>query len=164
MLHTRIDTLFCGCSLAILTQDPLFVVRLRRVVCRPVLLGALLLFVLAVSPFLQTRLKGYYSASIEPTLLGVSISLLIFYCIHFPESPVGTLLNSAPLRHLGVISYSIYLWQQIFAGPSPLVRTQHSGVTILLILLLGEASYVGIEGPPLRLRRWLDKRRPELAP
>jgi peptidoglycan/LPS O-acetylase OafA/YrhL len=157
MLHTRIDTLFFGCTLAFLTQDPVFVKRLRGI-CKPWLLGGALVFLLVASPLLSARFEGYYAASIEPSLLGAWVSLLMFYCIEFPDSPVGQVLNLAPMRHLGVVSYSVYLWQQVFAGPEPLVRVRHLGLTLLLIVLTAEASYWGIERPTLRLRRWMEDR------
>jgi peptidoglycan/LPS O-acetylase OafA/YrhL len=161
MLHTRIDTLLFGCALAVLSQDPLFVAKLRRL-CHPLFLGGLLVFVLLVSPVLSARFGGSYDAPIGFTLLGASISILLFYCIQWPESPVGRVLNLWPVRHLGVISYSVYLWQQIFYGSQPLIHTRYFGLTLLLILLTAEASYWVIERPALRLRRRLDQRSDQL--
>jgi peptidoglycan/LPS O-acetylase OafA/YrhL len=157
MLHTRIDTLLFGCALAILAQDPVFVGRLQRL-CQPLFLGGLLFFVLFVSPVLSARFGGSYDEPIQHTLLGASISLLLFYCIQWPESLVGRVLNLSPMRHLGVISYSVYLWQQIFDGNRPLVQTHYLGLTLLFILLTAEASYWGIERPALRLRRRIEER------
>jgi peptidoglycan/LPS O-acetylase OafA/YrhL len=161
MLHTRIDTLLFGCALAVLSQDPLFVAKLRRL-CHPLVLGGLLFFVLLVSPVLSARFGGSYDAPIGFTLLGASISILLFYCIQWPESTVGRVLNLWPVRHLGVISYSVYLWQQIFDGGQPLIHTRYLGLTLLLILLTAEASYWVIERPALRLRRRLDERSDQL--
>jgi peptidoglycan/LPS O-acetylase OafA/YrhL len=61
-----------------------------------------------------------------------------------------------------VISYSVYLWQQIFDGGQPLIHTRYLGLTLLLILLTAEASYWVIERPALRLRRRLDERSDQL--
>jgi peptidoglycan/LPS O-acetylase OafA/YrhL len=161
MLHTRIDSLLFGCVLAVLSQDPLVVAKLRRL-CHPLFLGGLLFFVLLVSPVLSARFGGSYDAPIGFTLLGASISILLFYCIQWPEAPVGRVLNLWPVRHLGVISYSVYLWQQIFDGSQPLIHTRYLGLTLLLILLTAEASYWVIERPALRLRRRLDERSDQL--
>jgi peptidoglycan/LPS O-acetylase OafA/YrhL len=157
MLHTRIDTLLFGCALAILAQNSVFVARLRRL-CHPLFLGGLLFFVLLVSPVLSMRFGGAYDEPIQHTLLGASISIFLFYCIQGPKSLVGRVLNFSPIRHLGVISYSVYLWQQIFDGSQPLIHTHYLGLTLIFILLTGEASYWGIERPALRLRRRLDVR------
>lgn len=154
MLHTRIDTLLFGCALAILTQDPASVAKLQRL-CHPLFLGGLLFLVLFVSPVLSARFGGSYNEPIEQTLLGASISLLLFYCIQWPKASAGRVLNLSPIRHLGVISYSIYLWQQIFDGTNPVIQTHHLGLTLLLILLTAELSYWGIERPALSLRRRL---------
>jgi peptidoglycan/LPS O-acetylase OafA/YrhL len=162
MLHTRIDTLLFGCTLAILAQDPLFVARLRRL-CQPLFLSGLLVFVLYVSPVLSARFGGSYDAPIGFTLLGASISILLFYCIEWPESAVGRVLNLWPMRHLGVISYSVYLWQQIFDGSQPLIHTHYLGLTLLLILLTAEASYWAVERPALRLRKRLEDRPDQLT-
>jgi peptidoglycan/LPS O-acetylase OafA/YrhL len=151
MLHTRIDTLLFGCALAVLSQDPLFVAKLRRL-CHPLVLGGLLFFVLLVSPVLSARFGGSYDAPIGFTLLGASISILLFYCIQWPESTVGRVLNLWPVRHLGVISYSVYLWQQIFDGGQPLIHTRYLGLTLLLILLTAEARRLDERSDQLMMR------------
>ena len=84
MLHTRIDTLLFGCALAILAQDPVFVSKLRRL-CHPLFLGGLLFFVLLASPALSARFGGSYDAPIGFTLLGASISILLFSAFSGPS-------------------------------------------------------------------------------
>ena len=55
-------------------------------------------------------------------LVGYStINLLIAFYIHHlvlkPYGLIGWLLNSGPMVWLGTLSYSIYLWQQVFLNP-----------------------------------------------
>ena len=57
-----------------------------------------------------------------------------------------------------MISYSVYLWQQIFDGSQPLIGTHSLWLMLILILLTAEASYWVVERPALRLRRRLEER------
>lgn len=48
------------------------------------------------------------------TIVAVGIALMVDRCIRHPNGRVGRLLNTRPLVALGAISYSLYLWQQLF--------------------------------------------------
>ena len=47
------------------------------------------------------------------TLEGVSICVITLYVVKQPGTVPGRILNTPVLRHIGVISYSLYLWQTI---------------------------------------------------
>jgi peptidoglycan/LPS O-acetylase OafA/YrhL len=64
------------------------------------------------------------------------------------RGPMTRLLNTAPLIRLGVLSYSLYLWQQLFVG----FRGLGSVVVIAASLAAALCSYSLVEGPLLRLR------------
>ena len=67
------------------------------------------------------------------------------------------MLNTRVLRHLGVISYSLYLWQQMFTGEEGL---RFFPWNLLAILACAELSYWLVERPALRLRERLENRLP----
>jgi peptidoglycan/LPS O-acetylase OafA/YrhL len=83
------------------------------------------------------------------SLINIAIALWIDWCLRFPDSWVGRILNARPIAFIGVLSYSIYLWQQ------PFLREGHALRFPLSILCIGAvaiASYHVIERPMLRLR------------
>lgn len=94
------------------------------------------------------------------TVVNVCIAIGIDWCLRNPDGPIGRMLNAPVLVHLGVMSYSVYLWQQLFLN-----RTSTSIVTafpqnILFVTAAASASYYLIERPALRLReRFLAVRR-----
>jgi peptidoglycan/LPS O-acetylase OafA/YrhL len=59
------------------------------------------------------------------------------------------------LRHLGVISYSLYLWQQMFTGVN---SVRFFPWSLPAILACAELSYWLVERPSLRLRERLEYR------
>ena len=137
MFHMRMDSLMIGCAVA------LFYDRLQ-IKWTWVVPAAIFLFV--VSPFLITRLHGYYLLPLGYSLDNLAIAYLLLYVVRNPGSAFGRLLNHRLIVHLGVISYSLYLWQQLFLGLWPFP----SG--LLGSLLAAELSWRIIEMPALSLR------------
>jgi peptidoglycan/LPS O-acetylase OafA/YrhL len=80
------------------------------------------------------------------------ITLIIDYCVTNSESLVGKILNIQPLAFIGIISYSIYLWQQPLLNPAlnaPLI------LKIMMIPIFALCSYYFVEKPFLELRHGL---------
>ena len=81
--------------------------------------------------------------------------LLVIATILHPRTLAGRLLESKPLRSLGRISYSVYLWQQLFwVSPYrhwPIARVQQPLVGIILVFAASLASYFLVEKPLIRL-------------
>lgn len=72
--------------------------------------------------------------------------LMAFFVLHAVERRYA-LLNLKPLAWLGVMSYSLYLWQQ------PLLNPDHASFTkVILILPCAMMSYYCVELPFLRLK------------
>jgi peptidoglycan/LPS O-acetylase OafA/YrhL len=87
-------------------------------------------------------------------LLHVSIAGLVLHVIQVPYRA----LNWGPVAWLGQISYSVYLWQELFCSNASL----HFGYFLLLpTLACACLSYYLVERPMLRLR---EKRAKKLAP
>ena len=82
----------------------------------------------------------------------IAIALLLTLSIEKKSSFVFSLLNSAPLVFLGRISYSIYLWQQLFTSNLQLGYFNLFPVNILVILIVSLLSYKLIEKPFLRMK------------
>jgi peptidoglycan/LPS O-acetylase OafA/YrhL len=131
------DNLAVGCLLAI------FAPRFPKIK-KPWALT--LLFIVALVPLdlAVTKIRTMGLLFLLWPLLQFSIAGLL---IHVVESPYK-LLNVAPVRWLGRISYSLYLWQQLFAyHPRP-----SSPHFVVLALAFACASYYFVERPVLLLR------------
>jgi peptidoglycan/LPS O-acetylase OafA/YrhL len=152
MLHMRVDALMVGCLLALEWRSPAS--RWLAYLGHRGTALASLGFLLAGSPWLQHFLKGYYKYTVGLGLESAAIASLITWAIRNPKGSVGGLLNSRPLVRIGVLSYSLYLWQQPFfdatVASSPLMP---SPVNIALAFGAAELSYRYVESPFLAARR-----------
>lgn len=152
MLHARIDTIMFGCVIALLWNDERFL-RLVQPLLRGSIAAAAALYVLVVDPLLQVRFHGAYQLPFGLTIDACCISILLVYAVRFPAGVLGRFLNTAWLRHIGVISYSLYLWQQMFTREN---SVSYFPLNLLAILACAEASYWLIERPSFRLRDRLE--------
>jgi len=92
--------------------------------------------------------------------------LLIVSTMLHPRSWTGRLLELAPLRYIGRLSYSLYLWQMIFftnALPVPvphlavLVAIKTSWLRYPVVLALSLGSYYLVEKPFIKIGHRLAK-------
>jgi peptidoglycan/LPS O-acetylase OafA/YrhL len=86
------------------------------------------------------------------TLLDLLIAVVIDRAVRLPDGLSGRLLNSRILVHIGVLSYSIYLWQQPFLNRHSSGLFQSFPLSLIAALACAHASYYLIERPALRLR------------
>jgi peptidoglycan/LPS O-acetylase OafA/YrhL len=153
MLHTGLDSIMFGCLLAILWRNERFNQRVQ-----PFVRGWIAAFAAAYSlilgpVFLGARFRGSYGLVFGFTLNAICLSLILLYVVRIPNSPIGRLLNTPMLRHLGVISYSLYLWQEMFTGQN---SVRFFPWSLPAILACAELSYWLVERPSLRLRNRLE--------
>jgi peptidoglycan/LPS O-acetylase OafA/YrhL len=132
------DILAIGCLLAI------FAARLPRI---KLPLAAVLLVPVALVPIYLGRAHFHVTPLLLVVLwpaMHVSIAGLLLHVVHRPY----WILNTPPVAWLGKISYSLYLWQQLFVfGTHP-----RPWYFIFFALALAAASYYFVEQPMLRLR------------
>ncbi len=85
-------------------------------------------------------------------------TILMLYSILHPGKGCFQILNWNWIRHLGILSYSIYIWQQMFCGTAQSVfDMEHAWwvnfpAWILVTLLAAHISYFMLERPLFRLR------------
>jgi len=103
------------------------------------------------------------------TLVGVSFSnvafaLCIDRAVHDQSDIIGRVLVNRVVERIGVLSYSLYLWQQLFLrqsrldGPVWLQVVTSFPVSVILALVVGILSYELVEKPILRRRpKWADR-------
>jgi peptidoglycan/LPS O-acetylase OafA/YrhL len=153
MLHTGLDSIMFGCLLAILWRNERFNQRVQPFV-RAWVAACAAAFSLILGPvFLGARFRGSYGFVFGFTLNALCLSLILLYVVRIPNSPAGRLLNVPVIRHLGVISYSLYLWQEMFTGDN---NAHFFPWNLLAILACAELSYWLVERPSLRLRSRLE--------
>jgi peptidoglycan/LPS O-acetylase OafA/YrhL len=151
---TRVDTIAVGCCLAFLAATP-SARRKLQLAGRPALLaGAGMVCVLLASQFVALKLPAY-GLIVHPPLSALCFAGIVWVAIHHSAGPIGRFLNAKPLVALGVLSYSIYLWQQPFLNPHRSSWVCQWPVNIGLIALCAVASYLLIESPFLRLKERL---------
>jgi peptidoglycan/LPS O-acetylase OafA/YrhL len=117
------------------------------------------LFLFVVDPLLQFHFYGGFTLLVGMTLEGVSICVITLYVVKRPETVPGRILNTPVLRHIGVISYSLYLWQSIIIAEAG----QFFLLALVAMLACAEFSYWVVERPSLRLRARLGESRPSVA-
>jgi peptidoglycan/LPS O-acetylase OafA/YrhL len=159
---TRADHLMTGCLLAVVLHYR-WLPGLWNAVCRPVLVPVLTVTALAVSAVLQYRIEGFRNTVgfiVDPLL----VALILVQAIALSESSwLWRWTNWSPVRYLGRISYSVYLYQQI--APTFVENAlggQPYGVQlvahVILVTILASLSYWVIETPFLKLKDRLGRR------
>ena len=94
-----------------------------------------------------------------PLGVGGSSSVIVSFCILFivytliltESKPLNTFFNSKILTFIGKLSFSIYLWQQIFFAPE-IYPLDIFPLNILLIFILSIFSFYLIERPFLKYK------------
>jgi peptidoglycan/LPS O-acetylase OafA/YrhL len=91
------------------------------------------------------------------TLQAIVLPLLILPTALHPNTVQGRILETKPLRWIGWISYSLYLWQQLFFGvnfagsPPGLALLRKPPINLLALLVCATFSHYVIEKPFIRL-------------
>jgi peptidoglycan/LPS O-acetylase OafA/YrhL len=90
------------------------------------------------------------------TVINVCAALCIDWAIRHQGGLLGRTLNSRPLVWMGVMSYSLYLWQQLFLNRHSEAWAASFPQNLALVFAVGLLSYWLIERPALQLRQWLE--------
>ena len=156
----RLDSIAIGCCLALLVASPRFATYLRLSPKTSRWLFAigigLLVGLTTVSHTLsQFKPVEYYTRFLSYSVLPVLMAVLIWSAANFQGGLVSFLLNSRPFQAIGILSYSLYLWQQIFLTPYRSGWAFSWPVNVALAFLAAGASYLCIESPFLRLKERL---------
>jgi len=151
--ETTADAIAVGCLLAgmysWLIRQPLFhrVVKSRLFILVPILV----LFASQINPI---RIRYLFLAI---SIQNIGIAACIVWSIIHSTGRVGKVLNAKPVVYIGVMSYSIYLWQQPFLNPFSSLYINQFPINIILVAGAALVSYYLIERPSLQLRRRWEK-------
>jgi len=160
--ETVADAIAIGCLLAAtrtwLHQQPLYM----RALSSPWF---------ALVPLVGIAAQTLHDHPVADFLVGVSVinvaaALTIDWCVTYASGRVGRVMNATPLVVIGTLSYSLYLWQQLFLNRSASNAMSAFPLNIVLVSAAAAASYLLVERPALNLRRRIEawRRRPAPAP
>ncbi len=158
--HMHADALMFGCAAALLEGTSRFE-RAYHFVTR---VWWLPVAGLAIGSYLEMRFQNYWNFPLGETYTGLLLAFFLLWTVRNADSRLGRVLNARGVTHLGVLSYSIYLWQtlflhhsngSVFAGAAWLGRFPFNWIAIVVV---AEISYRVVEQPSLRLRNLVLRR------
>src|SRR5207253_230145 len=97
-------------------------------------------------------------------ILNLTIALCVERCVRYPEGLLGAVLNAAPITAVGVLSYSLYLWQEPFLNPFQKNALCAFPLNLFLVIGCALLSYYLVEKPFLRLKSRLERTRTAASP
>ncbi len=129
--------------------------RLKTAASGPALGVALAVFVLAAAIDGRSGVSG--TGAILPLISAIALLCAILVTVERPAGRIYWLLNARPVVWLGVLSYSLYVWQELFvsysAGPKLSVSPVYDWrVWWMPAIACACASYYAVERPILRLK------------
>jgi peptidoglycan/LPS O-acetylase OafA/YrhL len=142
----RYDALIAGCCLALLRHDG----KLRRLAATRALTSTpAALVALATTIAGCAGLAGAFSNSVS----FIGVAAFINFAVQRKSGVIGGLLNWKPMIWIGQVSYSLYLWQQIFCWRSQIPWLGRFPQNIVAALVVAALSYCVLEIPLARIRR-----------
>jgi peptidoglycan/LPS O-acetylase OafA/YrhL len=147
------DAIAIGCLMALgrpwLLAKPAYL----RFTESPAMLGLL------VPVYFVNQYSGYTLVDLLGTpILLVSVAVAVEASTRHGDSTIGRMLNSRPAVTVGLLSYSLYLWQQPFLNRAEQAAATAFPANILLAVSCAVLSYLIVERPVLNLRRrWVSR-------
>jgi peptidoglycan/LPS O-acetylase OafA/YrhL len=141
------DSLAMGCLLAKASgwlEEQAWYLKLFRPAPAIGLLALLLLI---------NRYMGYTVVSIfGASVINIGLAILVHRSVYCHRDWIGRVLNWKPVAFVGVLSYSLYLWQQLFLDRSSTAWINAFPQNILFAVAASMGSYLLLEKPLLKLR------------
>ncbi len=159
LLHTGQDMILWGCLGAFALRSSLLN---RLLTCRfrffnPLVCG---LVVFGLGGLIVAHLLAGFSYYMFPTLECIATLLLVFWLLSGEGGLLRRLLETWPVVQLGLISYSLYIWQQPFTS-WPKMSWLSFPWNVLLPVAMAILSYRLVEVPLRKLiRRWFSQPQP----
>jgi peptidoglycan/LPS O-acetylase OafA/YrhL len=147
----RMDTILVGCGLALLIGGERFE-RLSRSVLERTWFAAAAAVALVAWLVAVQWIPGV--GVVEHTTTAVLIACLIHWLVRRPDSPVSWALRRPWMLFVGRLSYSLYLWQQMFLieQTPQLDLVRRFPLDLILTFACALTSYYVVERPFLALK------------
>ena len=151
MLHTGSDAIFAGCLLAVcLARHPGLS---RKLIFSPWVVAILVVYIFKYGPLLNRMMPRGFGVVLGATLMiGAIVLTLANILLHDGNAWYNWVLLSPPLVFLGRISYSVYLWQQVFLTPLDTTLLGKWPLNLVAAIGVGWLSYQFVELPFIRLK------------
>jgi peptidoglycan/LPS O-acetylase OafA/YrhL len=156
MLHTGGDAILIGCLAALLEESADFKDRCIHYLQRPLLIVCVALFLFILSPMLTLKFKAAYNLTLGFSSNNLCIMILLYWSMYVPSS-VSRFFNTKILSQLGIASYSLYVWQQLFLTTKNDLWVNKFPQNILVAVAVGLGSHYLVEKPVLRLKNKFKK-------
>lgn len=144
LFQVRADSIFFGALVAIYFDDVKsnsiansFFRRKLQIIC--------MCLAIFVSPLLAFFYHRYYQMTLGYSLEPASVAIFMWWLLKERPRSIGRILNSRLMIHIGLISYSLYIWQQLFLSPGKEFWFHLFPFNILLTFLTAEMSHRIIE-------------------
>lgn len=153
----RVDCIAAGCLLALLAGDERFrrLTRASRPVAAVLVVGAVFLI---FASYVAGDLVPLYGMTVAHSVRAACILAIIWLSINHASSAWGRLLEWRLLVGIGILSYSLYLWQQLFLGPNSGWSPASISLNVGLAVAAALGSYFLVERPFLRIKERAGKR------
>jgi peptidoglycan/LPS O-acetylase OafA/YrhL len=149
------DSIAMGCLLAMVggwLERKSWYLRLFR----PAYSAGLLAIILVTNRFLGYTVVLVFGSS----LINLCLAILIHRSVYCSRDWVGRALNWKPVAFIGVLSYSLYLWQQLFLNRTSAAWINAFPENLVFAVAAALGSYFLLEKPLLKLRHRLRTQRP----
>jgi peptidoglycan/LPS O-acetylase OafA/YrhL len=152
-IFTRIDSIATGCLFALYKDEILE--KIQKHWLKLFYVSVITIFSLPVLIIIMNKINlGFVFIPLgttHGTIANFMIGFLMMYSIFGPRKLWFKFLNLKVINYIGLLSYSIYLWQQMFiSGPNNLGTTYPQN--LLFIFIMAMVSYHLIEKPFLKLK------------
>jgi peptidoglycan/LPS O-acetylase OafA/YrhL len=118
---------------------------------RPAYSIGLLALLLGINRYMDYTIVSVFGT----TVINISIAILIHRCVYRPDDWIGRVLNWKPIVFVGALSYSLYLWQQLFLNRESSAWINTFPQNLIFAIAAALASYFLLEKPLLKLRHRL---------
>ena len=152
MFHTAFDSIAVGVLLGEVFRNPKTKRELVKLTSNPWVVRIALLFALFLSPLLSETYRGSYSLPIGKSLELACIGIVISAAVLHTNTLMYKILNSSVLMYLGVLSYSLYIWNPLFLYANGRWLVNIFPYNFLCVFVTGYLSYRFVETPFLRLK------------
>ena len=151
MLQTGGDTILTGCLGALLEDKFALNKQISLLLRNNYFVAFCCVILFMISPLLGEQFRGGYSMLIGRTLENFIILFLLLWSIYIP-SLISKILNSKLFVYIGTLSYSLYIWQQLFLTDRLDYKINHFPLNLIMCLLVAMLSYHVIEKPILKFK------------
>jgi len=106
--------------------------------------------------FVINRYMGFTVVGVIGTsLINLCVAILVHRSVYKSHDWMGRILNWGPIAFVGVVSYSLYLWQQPFLNRHSTAWVSSFPQNLIFAVIASLASYLLLEKPLLKLRHRL---------